>query len=1131
MRAVASATFLGVIVAGLGSPLLQADATSTSQTHTQVLESYGRLPLHFERNDGQVDTSVRFLARGSGYSLFLRPTEAVLALRQRATANEAVLRFTLAGGYRRPTVAGRGELPGKINYVVGDDPAGWRTNVATYARVHYSDVYPGIDLVYYGNQQQLEYDFVVAPGADPRRIRMVFDGARDVRIDTDGDLILSVAGGELRQRKPVVYQDVKGVRAPIAGRYVMKGRREIGFDLGAYDRSRPLVIDPVLVYSTYLGGSARDEGNDIAIDADGNAYVGGETSSADFPTMSGAYSSRAGGIDGFVTKLNSTGSTLIYSTYLGSAADDRVNGIAVDVLGHAYVTGETNPSAALPFPTTAGAFDTTANGALDAFVAKLGDTGALLYSTYLGGASNDRGNGIALDAAGNAYVTGQTFSSAFPTTADAFDPTLNGFNDAFVTKLNAAGSGLEYSTYLGGGSSETGNDIAVDATGHAYATGETESLDFPTALAFDNSRGGSSDAFVTKLNVAGSALEYSTYLGGLSQETGNGIAVDDTGHAYITGETSSDDFPTTPRAPDVTRGGISDAFVTKMSLTGSALEYSTYLGGSSGETGADIAVDRFLNAHVTGSTSSTNFPTSPDAVQPSPGGLGDVFVTRLDAAGATLVHSTYLGGSLADSGKGIAVDSRDHAYVTGVTQSGNFPTTASAFDADGSTIGAAEAFVAKIGGGVPASLTLDPPSDTNIVGTTHCVTATVADEWGNPVPDTLVRFVVMGAVHTSGSGTTDAGGQTEFCYDGPTVTGLDAISAFADTDTDGTQDVDEPGGQAAKTWVAGSPATLTVTPPAATNPVGTEHCVVAAVSDAFGNPTPDITVRFTVTGAVTTSGAGVTDARGQAGFCYDGSTVTGLDAILAFADTETDGMQDADEPGGGAAKTWVSGSPAVLTLTPAAATNPVGTEHCVVAAVSDAFGNPTPDITVRFSVTGAVNTTGSTPTDAAGRAGFCYIGPPLPGSDVITAYADTDADAVRDPGEPGGTATNTWTASTGTGTCTVAGGGHITTSSGSRATFGGIARSAEGVARGIQAYVDHGSEKTTKMTVISQSVDSVDCNGKAATIFGRAWVHGYGTVMYRIDVTDGTYDTYSIQLSNGYASGVQVVMGGNIKIF
>jgi len=345
MRAVASATVLGVIVAGLGSTFLQADSTTTSQTHTRILESYGRLPLHFERNDGQVDTSVRFLARGSGYSLFLRPTEAVLALRQRATANEAVLRFTLAGGYRRPTVAGRGELPGKINYVVGDDPAGWRTNVATYARVHYSDVYPGIDLVYYGNQQQLEYDFVVAPGADPRRIRMVFDGARDVRIDTDGDLILSVAGGELRQRKPVVYQDVKGVRAPIAGRYVMKGRREIGFDLGAYDRSRPLVIDPVLVYSTYLGGSARDEGNDIAIDADGNAYVGGETSSADFPTMSGAYSSRAGGIDGFVTKLNSTGSTLIYSTYLGSAADDRVNGIAVDVLGHAYVTGETNPSA------------------------------------------------------------------------------------------------------------------------------------------------------------------------------------------------------------------------------------------------------------------------------------------------------------------------------------------------------------------------------------------------------------------------------------------------------------------------------------------------------------------------------------------------------------------------------------------------------------------------------------------------------------------------------------------------------------------------------------------------------------------------------------------------------------------
>ena len=1244
MRAVASATILGVIVAGLGSTFLQADTPTASQptshTHTRVLESYGRLPLHFERNDGQVDASVRFLARGSGYSLFLKPTEAVLTLRQRATANVAVLQFTLAGGNRRPTVAGRGELPGRINYFVGDDPAGWRTNIATYARVHYSDVYPGIDLVYYGNQQQLEYDFVVAPGADPRRIRMVFDRARAVSIDGDGDLILSVEGGEVRQLKPIVYQEANGVREPIAGRYVRKGRREIRFELGAYDRTRPLVIDPVLVYSTYLGGSSTDAGNDIAVDAQGNAYVGGETSSADFPTASAADASQNGRVDGFVTKLNATGSVLIYSTYLGSAADDRVNGIAVDALGSAYVTGETNANPLnAPFPTTTGAFDTTANGAPDAFVAKLDGTGAtLLYSTYLGGTSADWANAIALDAAGNAYVTGQTFSSAFPTTALPFDGTHNGATDVFVTKVNPDGSGLLYSTYLGGGSIESGNGIAVDASGHAYVTGDTESVDFPTALAFDNSRGaGGSDAFVTKLNVAGSALDYSTYLGGFSQEMGNGIAVDDAGRAYVTGETSSDDFPTTLGAHDRTRGGISDAFVTRMSPTGSALEYATYLGGGSGETGTDIAVDASSNANVTGFTSSTNFPTSSDALQPtlSPGGLSDVFVTRLNATGAALIYSTYLGGTGADSGNGIALDSRAYVYVTGVTRSANFPTTEGAFDIDGLSIGAAEAFVAKIGGGVPASLTLNPPSDINVVGTTHCVVATVTDPSGNRVPNTTVRFAVMGPGRPSGSKTTDAGGQAEFCYEGPTIAGrdailafadtdgdgeedagepfawasktwvaaapatltlepaadtnpvgtqhcvmatvrdafrnptpdilvnftvkgavnttdsaatnsngearfcyngptipgVDAISAFADTNADGAQGAGEPSGQAAKTWVAGSPSTLTLTPPTDTNPVDTQHCVMATVRDSFGNPTPGITVRFGVTGTVTTSRSGTTDAGGRTEFCYDGPTATGADAISAFADIDADGMRDVGEPGGEAAKTWAAGSPAVLTLTPPAATNPMGTQHCVMVEVSDAFDNPTPDVTVRFTVTGAVNTSGFATTDAAGRAGYCYTGPLLPGSDVITAYADTDADDVRDPGEPAGTATNTWTPSTSAGTCAVSVGGYIITSSGSRATFGGVAKSADGVAHGHEAYVDHGIDKATKMTVISQSVDSVDCLGRTATIFGHAWVHGYGTVMYRIDVTDGTYDTYSIQLSNGYVSGMQVVQGGNIKVF
>jgi hypothetical protein len=404
--------------------------------------------------------------------------------------------------------------------------------------------------------------------------------------------------------------------------------------------------------------------------------------------------------------------------------------------------------------------------------------------------------------------------------------------------------------------------------------------------------------------------------------------------------------------------------------------------------------------------------------------------------------------------------------------------------------------------------------------------ATVADEWGDPVSETMVRFTVMGAVRASGSGTTDEGGQTEFCYEGPTVPGLDAISAFADTNSDGTQDAGEPGGGAEKTWVPSAPAVLILTPADAINPVGTQHCVLAAVRDVFGNPTSDVIVRFNVTGAVTASGSGTTDAGGQTRFCYAGPTAPGVDAIAAFADTDTDGTQDAREPGSGAGKTWVPGAAAVLMVTPGAAANPVGTQHCVIAAVSDAFGNPTPDITVRFAVTGAVNTTGSAPTDAAGRAGFCYAGPPLPGADAITAYADTDADDRQDSGEPGGTAAKTWTPASATA-CTVAGGGHIRTSRGSRATFGGVARVSNGAARGIQAYLDHDK----KMTVYSGTVDAIDCRGAAATILGRAWVQGYGAVTYRIDVTDGTSDTYSIQLSNGYVSGTQVVFGGGIKIF
>jgi hypothetical protein len=1011
----ASGRLIGLLAAAVIASLLNAPLPSPEHAGSQAATAvhgdtpadtrhagtYGQLPLHFEHNQGQIDSSVRFLARGSGYSLFLTPDEAVLTLKNRRVSDAAVVRMTLPGGTPAPAVTGRDQFPGKVNYFVGHDPAQWRTNIPTYARVHYRDVYPGIDLAYYGNQGRLEFDFLVAPGADPGRIRMSFEGARDIRIDPDGDLILPVPGGDLRQHAPVVYQDAPGARRQIAARYVMTGEREVGFELGLYDQALPLVIDPILTYGTYLGGDGVDEGTDIAVDADGSVYVTGQTGSTNFPATALAFDTDAnGGTDVFVTKLDATGSTLIYSSYLGGTANDVGNGIAVDEAGSAYVTGVTF---SFDFP-LAGAFDAIRD-AQEAFVTKLAPSGSsLVYSSYLGGSGADTANDIAVDAGLSAYITGQTFSGDFP--LRGFDTSLGGANDAFVTKLNRAGSGIEYSTYLGGGGTEIGRGIAVDAHFSAHVTGQTLSSDFPTTVdAFDTTLAGGRDAFVTKLDPAGATLVYSTYLGGTSIEDGNDIALDGAGNAHVTGQTSSGTgFPVTPGAVQPQHGGGADAFVTTLDVQGGLLS-STYLGRTGTDNGIAIAVDRGGNASVTGETSSNNFPVTADAVDRTYDGAVDAFVTTLGRAAGSFLFSTYLGGRGRDAGNGIALDAAGSLYVTGFTASADFPVDAAAFDT--ALEGSQDAFVVKIGA-VPAFLTLDPAEDTNPVHSEHCVTATVRDAARNPVSRVTVRFTVIGAVNTRGAAMTDAAGQAVFCYTGPTVTGTDAISAFADTDRDDTQDVDEPDDRAAKTWVAGPPATLTLTPEAAMNPVATQHCVIAAVQDAFGNATPDVAVRFEVTGAVTTGGSATTDLNGQAMYCYTGPTSPGADVIAAFADTDADGGQGVDEPAGSATKTWIPGQPATITLTPAESTNAVGLQHCVTATVRDLFGNATPDIIVRFQVTSAANTSGSATTGANGEAVFCYTGPLVPGADAISAYADTDGDEGWDLEEPIGAVTKTW---------------------------------------------------------------------------------------------------------------------------
>src|SRR2546427_6820984 len=463
------------------APATRTSTTIPQATKQQVLVAYGKLPLIFEANQGQTDPQVKFLSRGSGYTLFLTPTEAVLALREGASARNVVdgspaakrergqplqgtvLRMKLLGANPMSRVTGVEALRGKSNYFVGNDPKKWRANVPTYAKVEYRDVYPGVNLVYYGNQRQLDHDFVVSPGADPKAITLAFEGVDGVAIDALGDLVLRADGGEVRLRKPVVYQEQNGQRAVIPTRYVLKAERRVAFEVAAYDTTQPLIIDPVLAYSTYLDGSADDQGLAIAVDAQGNAYVTGDTGSADFlqgdpfPTTLGAFRTTPAGI--FVTKLNANGSALLYSSYLGAAGSDFGIGIAVDAAGNAYVTGFTDSGNAFrlyaPFPTTPHAFQQIPRGSADAFSTKLNATGsALIYSTFLGGDGFDDGFAIAVDPNCSincsAYVTGQTFSPNFPTTAGAFQTDLRGSDDAFVTKLDPTGSTLVYSTYLGG---------------------------------------------------------------------------------------------------------------------------------------------------------------------------------------------------------------------------------------------------------------------------------------------------------------------------------------------------------------------------------------------------------------------------------------------------------------------------------------------------------------------------------------------------------------------------------------------------------------------------------------------------------------------------------------------------------
>lgn len=701
--------------------------------------SYGKLPLEFEANLGQTSSDVRFLSHGDGYTVFLTGDEAVMTLRRPAPGSEvrpghnrfgkgpgnrgaaekvSVLRMRLDNANANPAVSGVDRMPTKVNYFIGNDPRKWHTDVPAYSRVKYTGIYPGVDLSFYGNQRRLEYDFVVSPGADPSRIALHVQGAGKLQIDRHGSLVMNVRGGEVEFQKPVIYQDVDGQRRDIAGNYVVTNDRKVRFALADYDRSLPLTIDPVLSYVTYLGGTGTDAAFGIATDAAGDAYVAGSTSSTDFPQQNAESPTPPGDIaaegTAFVSELNPTGTSLLYSTYLGGSGSanggDAALAIAVDAATplNIYVTGftyspdfpvSTNALITTPGP---GGTSTGGSGFITKLTPSLTGTAQLAYSTYLGGDTEDQGNGIAVDATGDAFVTGLTLSSDFPHTSNAFSTSLlNANGSSFLTEINTVSGTDVYSTYFGGtngaGSAFLFGDeafgITVDTSSNAYITGTTTSTDFPTAGHTISSCATDANgiAFVSEINTTTPALSFSTCLGGASTETqGEAVALGGPSNfLYVTGQTTSSDFPVTANSIPAPSAGVGNGvvFVSLLNTTGTTPNtYSTFLGGTNGDFPYGIVADSAGNAYVSGSTGSADFPlTSGALIQSRNNGNGSGFVSEINPGGhgqADLVYSSFFGGNgvggTFDAAYGIGLF-MGNAYIAGQTASSNLPVTTNVY--------------------------------------------------------------------------------------------------------------------------------------------------------------------------------------------------------------------------------------------------------------------------------------------------------------------------------------------------------------------------------------------------------------------------------------------------------------------
>lgn len=633
----------------------------------------------FEENRGQLDHSVRFKATDGRQTVLLTADNLILSSRSTQIA------MRLAGHRPRTRVTGRAQLPARSNYIRGTDPRGWLTGIPHFAEVRYEDAFAGIDMIAFMNGEGVQYDFIVAAGADPSAIRLVFEGTRGVTIEGSGELRIATPSGVVRQSRPVAFQDVDGRRVPVSVRYARRGN-EIAFAIGEYNHAIPLVIDPTLhlAFGTYLGGMATDVANGVAVDGQGDVYVIGRTESDDFPTSEPMRPVRHGGRDIFVAKIDDEGKGLVYSTYIGGLADENPLEIVVDKDGNAFITGVTSSP---DFPVVHAFQPVYGGGQQDAFVLKLDATGStLIYASYLGGTGLNQSRGVATDASGNAYLTGNTPADGFPL-VNPIQSYGGGVSDAFITKVSPDGSQLLYSTFLGGSALESGRGIRVDAMGAAYIAGETRSTNLPvTPGAFQTTYGGGlDDLFVAKIDARGAATVFVTYVGGSGTDQGQStigssssihgriIDIDDAGNVYITGDTASLNFPLKNAFQPLYGGGVQDAFVACLSPNGSELRYSSYVGGNDFDTLRSIAVDQSRRATMTGATSSRDFPIVEPMQAQYGGGAFDAVIARIDANGQGLEFSSFLGGSGVDAGWDVAVTKNGrHVYAVGQTDSVDF---------------------------------------------------------------------------------------------------------------------------------------------------------------------------------------------------------------------------------------------------------------------------------------------------------------------------------------------------------------------------------------------------------------------------------------------------------------------------